>query len=206
MLKIEIKDSGNGIPENKIKQVLIGLSLKHKGKGLGLSSAHKYMNNIKGNLEIFSIENEGTSVNLNFPAIMKPDWFPDSINVNKSSIVVILDDDASIHNFWKHKFQENDIKSLHFMNSKSIVDWYQSNENSYQEAIYLIDYELKNDSLNGLEIFNKIEIAHRGYLITSHAEEVVIQAECEKLKIWLVPKVLVGEMQINYPSVAHRVE
>lgn len=66
-LNLTIRDFGTGIPEDKINDVLSGMSLKHKGDGIGLSSAVKYMKTLHGNLEITSKIEEGTCVKLHFP-------------------------------------------------------------------------------------------------------------------------------------------
>jgi signal transduction histidine kinase len=64
--KLLIKDSGAGIPEMKINDVLSGLSLRQGGNGLGLSSARKYMESIGGGLELTSSLGLGTQVMLIF--------------------------------------------------------------------------------------------------------------------------------------------
>lgn len=64
---LSIVDSGCGIPKNKINSVLHGESLKKDGHGLGLSSAFKYMQSIRGYLMLQSEENKGTEVRLVFP-------------------------------------------------------------------------------------------------------------------------------------------
>lgn len=67
MLCLTVRDFGIGIPSEKIAAVLSGLSLKHEGTGIGLSSALQYMQSINGRLEISSILHEGTCVTLFFP-------------------------------------------------------------------------------------------------------------------------------------------
>ena len=63
---IIIKDSGRGIPKDKINFALNGNSTKLNGHGLGLSSALSYMKSIGGELFLNSIENEGTEIELVF--------------------------------------------------------------------------------------------------------------------------------------------
>lgn len=64
---ISIKDYGCGIHENDLQLVLHGKSLKHEGKGIGLSSAYNYFKNMNGNLFINSKINEGTCIDVVFP-------------------------------------------------------------------------------------------------------------------------------------------
>lgn len=62
-----IQDTGRGISANLHESVLIGLSSKHKGKGLGLSNAKTYMESLGGNLLLTSKTNNGTVLTLQFP-------------------------------------------------------------------------------------------------------------------------------------------
>ena len=66
-----IEDTGVGVPENKVNAILTGLSLKHEGNGLGLSSAKTYMEKIGGKLCFASSLGQGSSVTLLFPLISK---------------------------------------------------------------------------------------------------------------------------------------
>jgi len=75
-IKLDIEDKGRGIPENKIEAVLSGLSLKHEGKGLGLSTAKKFMELIGGRLSIVSVQGEGTTVSLWFPITLSLFYIP----------------------------------------------------------------------------------------------------------------------------------
>jgi len=68
-LVLHIQDNGVGIPFEKIEGVLNGLSLKHPGKGLGLSKAKQLIERFGGKLTINSIYGEGTKVSLYFPFV-----------------------------------------------------------------------------------------------------------------------------------------
>lgn len=65
-LKINISDNGHGILESKIQDCIDGASTKHVGRGLGLSFAKEYMEQIGGSLSIRSVFNVGTVVGLTF--------------------------------------------------------------------------------------------------------------------------------------------
>lgn len=68
-LKLEIEDTGKGIPENRIQDVLGGMSMKHSGLGFGLSGAIKLLKNWSGSLELASKLSKGTSITLLFPIV-----------------------------------------------------------------------------------------------------------------------------------------
>lgn len=74
LFKMEIKDTGIGIPENKINKVFedfeqaeTTLSKRYKGTGLGLSISKKLVENQGGNIHILSKEGEGTIVSIVIP-------------------------------------------------------------------------------------------------------------------------------------------
>jgi signal transduction histidine kinase len=196
-IEITITDSGIGIPQKQIEHVLNGGSLKHPGEGLGLCEAKKYMHSINGRLTLESLENKGTSIILLFPQEVIPSWYPDVISIEKSSSVVILDDDVSLHNLWRHRLQKIGLRPFHFFKISDLLEWLSTNSELSSKAIFLVDYELREDSLNGLQILEKIITYKHRYLITSHAEELTIQKQCQSLGIWLIPKSLATEIEIE---------
>ncbi|MEJ1223175.1 response regulator [Sediminicola sp. 1XM1-17] len=75
---LEIRDTGIGIPKNKIKtifdrftQVDSGISKKHEGSGLGLYITHNLVKMMGGQIEVQSSRNNGTGflVSLKFPLV-----------------------------------------------------------------------------------------------------------------------------------------
>ena len=67
-LKIEIQDTGQGIPEEDIKKIFDPFfTTKPKGTGLGLSLVHKIVENHEGRIFVNSKVGEGTTVTLLLP-------------------------------------------------------------------------------------------------------------------------------------------
>lgn len=196
-LKLHIIDTGVGIAKKDINNVLNGLSLKHNGKGLGLSSSKRIMESIGGFLKLRSILGAGTEVILSFQKELNPTWFPDSIRLNSFSTIAILDDDTSMHSLWRQRLQGNNHFIHHFMNTHDFLNWYDKNEKYKDATIFLFDYELRDVNYNGFELLQKINAKHHGYLITSHAEEAYIQKQAEEAGIWLIPKSLIGDFPIQ---------
>jgi len=191
-LQLRIMDTGIGIPNNKINDVLNGVSLKHDGKGLGLSNAKVVMENMGGSLAIASTQGSGTEVQLCFPKTNRPSWLPEIIKLKNHGPIIILDDDLAIHAMWRQRFQSVSMQVTYFQHSHDFFFWYQNNLDLINNAIYLVDYELRNDSSNGLNVLQKINVSTRGYLITSHFNESFIQNAVENMGAWLIPKALVG--------------
>lgn len=68
-VKIEIKDSGNGIPKDKINDVFnLFYSSKTKGTGLGLAVTKKIIDEHKGKILVESKEGKGTTFTIVLPA------------------------------------------------------------------------------------------------------------------------------------------
>lgn len=196
-LQFQISDAGIGIPGDKINSVIKGVSLKHEGKGLGLSSAKSYMEQLGGHLSLFSEQGCGTHVSLIFPHSNQPSWFPGGIVLEGSSPIVVLDDDPSIHNLWRHRLMIKESRLLHFLSGNDLIEWRTCNPKEAEKAIYLMDYELRNDLYTGLELLERLDARSRAYLITSHAEEVYIQESVAVLGVWLIPKSLIGDIQLS---------
>ena len=195
-LRLSIEDNGHGIPEDKIHTVLGGLSLKHQGKGIGLSSAQQYMSSIHGELQLTSQENSGTIVTLLFHSSDRPSWFTQKIEVLSRGSIMVLDDDVAMRMFWKNRFQ-NVTASLHiFSNYQDAIDWYGMALNK-NNISYIVDYELTNTTKNGLNFLGFIKQRSRAYLTTSHAEEIFIQQEVAALSVFLIPKILLSEISIE---------
>lgn len=77
-LHIHVKDTGQGIPESRQQVVFdrfvqgdASLSRPYEGAGLGLALVKSYMTMLKGQLNMHSIEQSGTSFDLFFPSLKK---------------------------------------------------------------------------------------------------------------------------------------
>jgi C4-dicarboxylate-specific signal transduction histidine kinase len=66
-IDLVVTNHGNIIPPDKINDVMNGVSTKHVGEGIGVSSAIKYLKTIQAKLLITSSEHDGTRVRLIFP-------------------------------------------------------------------------------------------------------------------------------------------
>ena len=114
-LKIDIEDNGKGIPENILDKVTEqGFSSeKPDGEGLGLSSSLKKIRRLGGDLKIYSQYGTGTTVSIELPNPVKPEWADSGINLVGVENVVILDDDPSFLLMLEKKLRGKTI-SYHF--------------------------------------------------------------------------------------------
>lgn len=194
-VKLSIIDDGVGIPQDKIDAVLNGMSLKHPGEGFGLSSARNLMLSLQGNLELESKENIGTEIKLSFPCCEKPVWMPLNITLIQGGTVMVLDDDNSMQILWQYRLQAYNVTIKIFSSYEEAINWY-NNLLLFENITFIVDYEL-SEQHNGLNFFNHIESSEYAYLITSHADEIMMQEAAEKADVWLIPKILANTIILN---------
>lgn len=197
-LLVKIVDNGLGMDADKIPLVLNGLSLKHSGKGLGLSEAKKYMEKLGGKLQLFSQINKGTEVVLSFPYYKTPDWFPQKITLINIKNILILDDNSLMQSFWDNKLQDYNGIIQQFTNCDDAIGWCDLHSDLLQNTVFLVDYELIDKAKNGLDFLEHVGAGDNGYLITSHFEQIFIQKKVNGLGVWLIPKELVNDLPIVY--------
>lgn len=183
-----IKDTGKGIEALQIDAAIAGKSFKKEGHGLGLSGAKKIIESLGGTLILQSKVNEGTKIKLIFTHLSNPSWFPEKVYLDEKNTIV-LDDDLSVHNLWRNISNNLEIDMQHFIEIEKFSTWF-DNVKDKENVTFIFDYELNQGPISGLDLLEKINPGTRGYLMTSHAEEIYIQQRCEKAGIWLLPKAL----------------
>lgn len=196
-LHLQIHDNGIGISANKITDVLNGISFKHFGKGLGLSGAKQYMEDLSGKLNINSTVGKGTTISLIFPRMVNTEWFPMKISLGGAGIVIVLDDDFSMLMYWQQRINDAGLLSKLFSTYNDALEWVENNAELSKSAVFLVDYNLADSTVNGLMFLEKIYYNINRYLITSHAEEYRFQQEAKNAGVWLIPKVLVSEIAFS---------
>ncbi|MGZ3768258.1 MAG: sensor histidine kinase [Bdellovibrio sp.] len=206
MVEIYVKDNGNGIPYhllNKLGQAGISFgksSSGQSGSGLGLYHAKKTTESFGGSLRIESIEGIGTTIYLLLPLAESPLWFARSIDLSNKKYLVSLDDDISIHQIWAGRLQSLNIEQIEhikFQSSDAFEKYAKASINKLQETIFLVDYELLNQSKTGLEIIENLNIAKHSILVTSRYEDPEIQARSLRLNLPILPKSLSGFVPIS---------
>jgi len=202
-LQLFIQDNGRGIPSDKLVGVLNGDSSKHAGRGMGLSNAKFYMESLGGKLILRSRQGEGTCVVLAFPCLTALSLFPEQVILPENSVVVIVDDDYGIHDLWKRRLKDFPVELVHFYNSDDALLW--SRNCSSEHYIYFVDYDLGENQSSGLVFLESIRSEGERYLVTSYTEEVHIQKRASNLDVRLIPKFLLGDIQLHYHLKEYRI-
>lgn len=200
---IVIRDSGQGIPADILPRLMQkGATFnKEGGSGLGLYHAKTTIAAWNGTIAIESETGLGTTVTITLPCAPPPAWFVPSVELAAETIVVIVDDDTSIHQIWDDRFTTVDTNThgivvKHFSSSAAVVQWH-AQERNQSALLFLCDYELLGESQSGLDLIEHLNIADQAILVTSRYEEEPVQKRCADIGVRLIPKNLAGHVPIR---------
>jgi len=206
---IRIEDDGKGIPEDVLDKVgNYGFSygkegLKSSGSGLGVHHALKTIASFGGTLSIDSKIKSGTSVFIKLPKVSPPQWFVSKIELSQIKLIVILDDDESIHNLWRDKLQvqkkQYNFEVKHFKLVKEFEHFFYSDLTySKDKVLFLVDYEFVDQNTNGLKIIEKLHLERSSILVTSHHDDSSIRERTiASGVIRIIPKSIVSYIPLK---------
>ncbi|MBA2651856.1 MAG: HAMP domain-containing histidine kinase [Tatlockia sp.] len=196
VVEISIQDNGCGIPHDILSNVMVhGFSFNKKnGAGLGLAYAKQQIEQIKGEIALQSTINIGTKVIITLPKSDFPPWFCENIDINYNAKIIVLDDDPSIHDAWNERF--NHLPHIDIAHFYRASDFTKEDIPFSSTDLYLVDYELLNDNLNGLNLIEKLRLNKNAVLVTSCFEDKAVRVQCEKLGVKIIPKPFVPYIPI----------
>ena len=160
---IQIRDNGLGIPPEVMAKIGVDkISTKSEvGHGIGLYTAIQQIKEWGGDYLIETKPESGTTFNMYLPQVTAPEWFQENLLLQPRSIIVILDDDQSIHDIWEAKFKQfaGKFKLKHYTNPEVMLNEINTFEGN--NTIYLIDFELLGSKHNGLEVIRELGTSDR---------------------------------------------
>ncbi|MGZ3747365.1 MAG: sensor histidine kinase [Pseudobdellovibrionaceae bacterium] len=205
IVEIFVRDNGKGIPEHLIGNLgMAGVSLgkresDHSGTGLGIYHAKKTAESFGGSLVIESTVGIGSLFRIILPLAEAPEWFANQIELTNKRFLVSLDDDISVHQIWAGRLQSlgvSEIEHIKFQSSDTFEKYVNSNILHLKETLFLVDFELLNQSKTGLDVIEDLGIEKYSILVTSRYEECNIQERSFRLKLKILPKALAGFVPI----------
>ena len=170
-VEIYVQDYGCGMSAEVVEKILSGISIdttKKTGHGIGLQQIIKTVKQMDGKILIDSKENVGTKITLVFSRSESPPWFIEQIALPKDSLVIVLDDDTTMHEYWKKRLSpyEKDVTVRSFIDGNEAVDFV--NSCAEKNKIFMFaDYELRNQSINGIDVIEKCGLENRSIIVTS---------------------------------------
>lgn len=200
-VRIIVEDNGKGMPEavkEKILNNIVVTSGKINGNGLGFSQIREALDSNDGTLSIESEVGIGTKIILTFPKIENPEWVAEKIELHKDTLIVILDDDESIHGAWEARFKKAapHLERRHFKSGNEAVLFINGLNEAEKEKIFLLtDYELLQQGLHGLGVINQTGIKN-SILVTSHHINQEVRDLAKLTNTRILPKPLASEIPI----------
>ncbi|MDD4976853.1 MAG: sensor histidine kinase [Bacteriovorax sp.] len=201
-IKIQIKDNGKGIPFDILEKLMDegGSYGKVNGTGIGLVHAKETLEKIGGKIKIDSTLGHGTTVTLLIPRFEDADKFVGEIKINEGSTLLVIDDDKLIHEIWKSKFKRSGLPILqvhHFLNPDDFNTWMDENgHGEYGSRHYFFDYDLKDESFNGLDLIEHHGLALESIFVSGLAGDSEIYSRAKKLGVRCLRKDLLNDTSI----------
>lgn len=201
---LSVRDNGKGMPAELIDKIMKAEAVtvgKKEGHGIGLGQVRQTLGDYRGEMNIVSTPGGGTEVCLNFPVSVSPDWMAQRVELDPTAIVLIVDDDASIHTAWDHRFKKvvaesSALKVMHFREGEAAIQFVSTLTEADRKRLFLLtDYELLNQAVNGLDVLEATQIKH-SVLVTSHYAEEDVMERAAQLGAKILPKLLVVDLPI----------
>lgn len=205
---VTVADNGKGMSPALIEKIMnneVVTEGKIDGNGIGLTQVRETLRRNYGAMTIDSKVGSGTKIILKFPRTNMPTWMTDDISLWSDDIVVVLDDDRSIHVAWDTRFQDilkqaPNIKVHHFEDGQETLAFIGAlTESEKRRTLLLTDFELLKQNLNGLDVIEKASIEH-SILVTSHYANLKVQNRATQLGTKILPKQLASEVPIHIAS------
>jgi signal transduction histidine kinase len=201
---VTIQDYGKGIPQEIISKVGIkgftyGKTNNDSGSGLGMSHAFSVIRSYGGKIDIDSNLGFGTTVKIHLPKKEAPSWFVKTIIIKEGTNVLILDDDENIHQLWRERFKVfNNIVIKSFMNVDAFKKAVEAEVRDNDNQLFLIDYNLSQQGLNGIDVIQDLGISEKSILVTNYFEEPEVLAKISSRNLNLIPKTMAEFVPIQF--------
>ncbi|MDX1326936.1 MAG: response regulator, partial [Arenibacter sp.] len=177
-VRISIKDTGIGIPKEKLKtifdrfiQVDSGIAKKHEGSGLGLYITYILIELLEGHIEVDSVENEGTEfiLKFNFPLSevtqIRAERSPESIDLSGFRILIV--DDNKINMMVLKKTMDNfGVHSSCVSNGKEAV---KAVANGEYDLVFM---DVHMPEMDGFEATKEIRKTNKDIVIIGFSADV----------------------------------
>lgn len=204
-LEISVKDNGKGIPEHILtklgkQNISYGKEGTQSGCGIGVLHAKNAIAAFGGELQIDSVVGKGTAIRIVLPLATTPAWFADRIDLTNKQRLVSLDDDSSIHQIWSGRLQSlglNKIEHIKINSAEIFEKFVYDNMSQMLKTIFLVDFELLNQSKTGLDLIEELGLDRHAILVTSRYEEQGIQERSSKIGLKILPKSLAGFVPVT---------
>lgn len=142
-IKVEISDSGTGIPADLLPHIFDPFfTTKKKGNGLGLSTAYSIILRHGGTLDVESVYGKGSRFWFYLPAVIPESEdisSPDTVTHKGSGIVLIMDDEYFIREIISQMLEHMGYKTFQAACSNELLDLYKSHKDNPELKCIILD-------------------------------------------------------------------
>jgi len=209
VIAVGVQDNGKGMPHAMLEKMQHRRSFtegKENGHGLGLQQVWDTLDHNEGTLEVQSALNKGTLIKLTFPRTKVANWIAKEIHLTPDSIIVILDDDESIHTAWDLRFStllisHPGLRLHHFTQGQEALDFLTMlTPEPKDHVLFLSDYELLQQDRNGLEIIEASQVKG-AILVTSYYSNPKVREAAIAANVKILPKQMASIISIDFTEI-----
>ncbi len=157
-VQIQVTDTGTGIPEEiqqRIFEPFFSTKEVGKGTGLGLSMVFGVVQQFKGQLQIHSNPDQGTTVRIYFPVSKEPTMASEILDMNYSSggeTLLLAEDDPLVCEVGRRMLEKGGYKVITASNGEEALDLFIL----HAHEIDLVLMDIVMPRLTGREVFEHI--------------------------------------------------
>jgi PAS domain S-box-containing protein len=202
---VKVEDNGKGMSAQNADKMERGRFFtegKENGHGLGMQQVWDMLQSNLGRLTVQSELGQGTTITLTFPRITAAKWVAQEMRLAPDQIIVVLDDEPSIHDAWNMHFSpllanHPEMQLHHFTEGSKALSFINGLVPSEKDNVMLLsDYELLHQDRNGIDIIQASKIK-QSILVTSYYGNAEIREAVTKLKVKILPKQMASVIPIH---------
>lgn len=204
---VSVTDNGCGIPKHLQGEIFKDdfTTKGESGHGKGLPSARERASLVGGDVRLASSEpGVGTTIEIELPATETPRWFVDEFNIDNTSVIVIVDDEDMVFEYWQKTINDRFAFTLVGAQKPDIYHLKRLGDLRVHEADLarrathlLVDQTFDKEMQTGLELIEELGLQERATLVTNAFESQTVIQEAVRLNIPILPKPYVLNARIN---------
>jgi len=201
---LNIRDTGKGLTPWQLEQFRNRERYEETLENIGYMRMMQVWNILDQNnirLTIDSARNQGTEIQLYIPRVSASTWIAKSIQLDPASMILILDDDKTIHGTWTERFKPYlkrfpTMSLRHFTHGDALLHYIDNlSPEDKERVVFLSDYELLNQQRNGLQVIEDSALKNV-ILITGYYANQNVQEIASEMDVKIIPKPMISLVQI----------
>lgn len=204
VVKIEVQDNGKGLNYETLHRMLNrARDVGETNVWTGMEQVWTMLDDNIGSLQCETLLGQGTVLQLIFPRAQPPEWIAHTIPLTANSIIVVLDNNSTVHEAWQQRFfpylEVYPNLKLHSYTDGRLAQELLTGLSAAekQRVVFLCDDQLSDDELTGLQLIEDAG-AHYSALVTSHYMMPTLRHEAATRRIKILPKQLAGFVPIQF--------